>query len=165
MTLYYILSKDNVMPKGSTSPFNSLGLSVFASEELASKYIKQMCGTSPTIRPEMFDTVKFDIDEFEDNTIYQSISWIHEYGKRGYYLVSVPHPSISDAQNDKIWIDAIQTIIFNNNGGYHRSDETKTTLVGVYCNKPFKTRSTNYLNYHAYVCKVKVIFDESEFIF
>ena len=167
MTLYYIKSKGDEMPKGINSPFNNLGLSVFVSEELASNYIDQMCGTSPTIKPHMFDIADFNIGEFEDNTIYQVMSWIHEDKKRGYYMLSVPYASIMDAQNDKIWIDAIQTIVFNSSVGYHRSEETNTILSGIGCNNPFKTTTDQiqYLNYYAYIGKVKVVKDVSEFIF
>ena len=78
------------MPKSPNSPFNNLGLSVFVSEELAGKYIDQMCGTSPTIKPHMFDIVGFDIGEFEDNTIYQVMSWIHEDKKERILYAKCP---------------------------------------------------------------------------
>ena len=82
-------------------------------------------------------------------------------------MLSVPHSSIMDAQNDKIWIDAIQTIVFNSSVGYHRSEETNTTLSGIICNNPFKTTTeqARYLSYYAYIHKVKVVKDVSEFIF
>lgn len=176
MKLFFIRFKDlkinrycgNMIPEGCFYAVNNVAC---ITEELAHEYIRSIC--KPRIlKPEMFELecVDLHVDTIRDQYVYQVFAWIHEDNDKPFgYFYSYPYASPDEAYRDKLWIDASNTIFFNNRDRHMRAEyfknyydisENDNFLRQIGCVNPFFVSldgTKAWVKYEAGIHKIPIV--------
>ena len=147
----------------------------FTSENLAYEYIRRNCKISRILTPDKFVVESIDLpaNPRTNPFIYQVGAWIHEDNDNPYgYFYSYPYASAYEAQNDKLWLDAVDTIMHNNKDrrypnlkNYYDNPEDNHFLRSIGCLHPFFESldgTKKWIKYEAYIRKICIIETEED---